>query len=220
MKRSLLLLSLLFCMNAFAQPSPGDLTARLSNGILSLNGNNLSPEWRSGAVLRFLGTADRKSEGYNITHTYDKYGIVLFVRPSTTSSSGAGGGPGGGGRTNNNSDAGLKNESTSPIAPKPSSSSVADGELAEIQFYFSAPNENNNVVAKGYYSGSFKIEDLTLSSNLTKSTVFNKLSSYTRSESYSANSYRLAKNGVYIYFQFNSDDTRLIKVSIGKDTKW
>jgi hypothetical protein len=95
---------------------------------------------------------------------------------------------------------------------------VASGILSEIQFYIAA-GDTNAVSPKGFYIGKMKIEKLKISSNLSWQEVKEKLKAYSLSESYIAHNYRLAKNGLYIYFQFNKEETQLLKISVGKDLK-
>ena len=64
-----------------------------------------------------------------------------------------------------------------------------------------------------------KIEKLNISSKLSWKKVKEKLKAYQLSDTYIEHSYRLAYNGLYIYFEFNKEDSQLLKVSIGKDQK-
>lgn len=94
---------------------------------------------------------------------------------------------------------------------------VGTGTISEIQFHF-VVTEENNVVPKGTgFSGFLQIEKLVCSSNVTYKTLMKKLKKYSSSDSYMDHSYRLAYKGIYIYFQFNDTDTKLHKVSVGKD---
>lgn len=95
---------------------------------------------------------------------------------------------------------------------------VASGILSEIQFYIAA-GDTNAVTPKGFFVGKMKIEKLKISSNLSWKEVKEQLKGYKQSETYMEHSYRLANNGLYIYFQFNKDETQLLKISVGKDQK-
>lgn len=95
---------------------------------------------------------------------------------------------------------------------------VASGILAELQFYIAA-GDTNAVSPKGFFAGKMKIEKLNISSKLSWKKVKEKLKAYQLSDTYIEHSYRLAYNGLYIYFEFNKEDSQLLKVSIGKDQK-
>lgn len=91
------------------------------------------------------------------------------------------------------------------------------GIVSELQVYFSEPKEKGEVATKGYFAGNYSIDGVTISRNTELNDLRVKLNDYEESESYTEHSYRFAKNGLYFYFQFNSTDDRLIKVSVGKD---
>lgn len=95
---------------------------------------------------------------------------------------------------------------------------VASGILAEIQFFIAA-GDSNAVTPKSFFVGKMKIEKLKISSNLSWNEVKEQLKAYKQTESYIEHSYRLAYNGIYIYFQFNQTETQLLKISVGKDKK-
>ncbi len=94
---------------------------------------------------------------------------------------------------------------------------VPTGAVSEIQFYLQAATETNDVVPKGIYTDEFKIEKLTLSKNISSKQMLKSLKKWKKSDSYMPNSYRMSKAGIYIYFQFSTDENSLIKVSVGKD---
>jgi hypothetical protein len=94
----------------------------------------------------------------------------------------------------------------------------ASGKIAEMQVHFSIP-EPNDVTPNTGFSGTLKIEKLTITSSTTLATLKSKLKGYTETESYLEHSHRLAKNGVYFYFQFDKTDTQLLKVSFGQDKR-
>jgi hypothetical protein len=92
------------------------------------------------------------------------------------------------------------------------------GRLKEFQVYFSQP-EKNDVTPNGYYTGSAKVDKLSVSKNLTPKVMKKKLKGWSETDSYIEHSFRMANKGVYIYFQFNESETGLIKMSVGPDKK-
>ncbi len=90
------------------------------------------------------------------------------------------------------------------------------GKISEIQIHFSIP-EQNNVTPKESFTGKLAIENLRVTSSTSLETLKDKLKGYTETDSYIEHSHRLARDGVYFYFQFDKTDTRLVKVSFGKD---
>jgi hypothetical protein len=92
------------------------------------------------------------------------------------------------------------------------------GKIAEMQIHFSIP-ESNEVVPKKGFTGKLTIEKLVITSSTTLETLKKKLKGYTETDSYLEHSHRLAKNGVYFYFQFDKTDTQLVKVSFGQDKR-
>ena len=96
--------------------------------------------------------------------------------------------------------------------------SKPSGKMSEMQIHFSIP-EPNNVTPKTGFTGILKIEKLTITSSTTLATLKGKLKGYNETESYLEHSYRLAKNGVYFYFQFDKSETQLVKVSFGPDKR-
>jgi len=55
---------------------------------LSINNIPITPDWLLNDAKSALGSPDRVRDGYNITHTYDKIGIVLFELSSNKKGSG------------------------------------------------------------------------------------------------------------------------------------
>ncbi len=92
------------------------------------------------------------------------------------------------------------------------------GNLKEFQVYFMEP-EKNNVTPTGVYKGTAKIDKLTVTKELTPGVMKKKLKGWSESTSFLENSYRMAKGGVYIYFQFNASESGLVKMSVGPDKK-
>ncbi len=95
---------------------------------------------------------------------------------------------------------------------------VPSGNVSEIQVHFSMP-EKNEVVPRSSFTGSLTVDKLSINSSTTLASIRKKLKGYSESKSYIDHSYRLAKNGIYFYFQFNSSETQLVKVSFGKDRR-
>jgi len=55
---------------------------------LVIGGVKVTPDWYLAPALEILGPADRVRSGFNKTHTYDQYGIVLFESTSNNIPSG------------------------------------------------------------------------------------------------------------------------------------
>jgi len=92
------------------------------------------------------------------------------------------------------------------------------GKISEIQIHFSIP-EKNDVVPKTGFTGKLAIENLRITSFTSLAILKEKLQGYTETDSYIEHSHRLAKNGIYFYFQFDKTDTQLVKVSFGQDKR-
>ena len=95
---------------------------------------------------------------------------------------------------------------------------VPSGKISELQVHFSIP-EPNNVTPKTGFTGTLKVETLTITSSTSFETLLSKLEGYAETESYMEHSHRLAKDGLYIYFLYDTTDTQLLKVSIGQDKR-
>ena len=95
---------------------------------------------------------------------------------------------------------------------------VPSGKISEVQVHFSMP-EANNVVPKNGFTGKLAIENLRVTSSTSIATIKEKLKDYKDTESYTEHSYRLAKDGLYIYFMYDKTDTQLVKVSVGQDKR-
>ena len=96
---------------------------------------------------------------------------------------------------------------------------IPSGKISELQVYLFEPEQKNEIVPDGYFQGTFKIGEVALHKNLTVAELREKLNDYTETDSYMQHNYRLAKDGLYIYFQYDDKDEVLIKVSIGKDMR-
>ena len=180
MKKLFFLPALIFSFfSLLAQPESYNLEGSIKKGKLTLNKITINKTWKLQPCLKFLGVdRDRKRDGYNITHTYDDYGIVFFER--------------------------KRDEK-------------ATDTISEVQFYFSEP-ERNNVTPTGYFIGNFTIDKMKISDVMTPADLKN-LDGYTQTDSYMEHNFRYAKDGLYIYFLFSTDETRLQKMSIGKDMR-
>jgi hypothetical protein len=92
----------------------------------------------------------------------------------------------------------------------------ASGILSELQFY-TGQVEANKVTPAKLFTGRIKIESLLISSHISWQELKGALKNYTESTSYLEHNYRLAYRGLYLYFQFDQEDTTLLKISVGKD---
>jgi hypothetical protein len=93
------------------------------------------------------------------------------------------------------------------------------GTVSEAQFYFHVA-ESNNVTPDGpAFSGTIKVDKLVVSRNLSATTMLAKLKKWEKTDSYIEHSYRMASKGIYIYFQFNDSEDKLVKISVGPDKK-
>jgi ribosomal protein S8 len=181
-KKILIHFLLLFAVSGLvmSQTSPSKISISVKGGSLNLGKKNeLSGEWLLTTATGYLGSSPRKRDGYNITHTYDDLGVVLFEN-----------------------------------APN----KVASGKISELQVHFSMPDVNE-VVPKTGFVGKLTIEKLSLNKRTSLDEIKKKLKGYSESTSYIEHSHRLAKDGLYIYFQFNKEENELLKVSIGPDKR-
>lgn len=169
----------LFSIALFAQPSAGNLKGVIKKGKITINKKEISKDWKVQTVTALLGSAERIRDEYNKTHTYDRYGIVIF---------------------------------------EPMQNNTASGGVSELQIYFSEP-ESNNVTPKSVYTGSFKVEKISVVKDLSYEKLKSKLKEYKLTDSYMEHSYRYSKDGIYIYFQYSTDEQKLLKVSMGIDKK-
>lgn len=94
--------------------------------------------------------------------------------------------------------------------------SKPSGNVAEFQFYLSA-GETNQVTPSALYVGKLSIEGVNITRDFSSDEMRERLTKYEESKSYMDHNFRLAYKGIYIYFQFDEDETRLIKVSVGPD---
>jgi len=157
----------------------GKMTISINGGKLSINNTVVSTTWKLSPMVKLVNGTDRRREGYNITHSYDELGIVLFEKT---------------------------NDKT------------ASGEVTEVQFYI-ANGDKNDVTPKQLYNGKIELEKTVLKTNTSLETVRKILKDYKESESYTEHSYRFAKNGLYMFIQFDDEDESIQKISVGKDTR-
>ena len=174
---SLLLLIVLFTASVMAQTIEYPKIQIKKNKFLIGNCNVLDG-WSLNDIKKEINDNDRRREGYNITHSYDNAGIVLFEAFSNK---------------------------------KPT------GNILEIQIHFIP--EVNDVNPKKGYGKEIKIDKLVVSKDLTPDKMLKTLKKWKKTESYLDHSYRMSNGKIYIYFQFNESENKLMKISIGKDSK-
>jgi hypothetical protein len=91
----------------------------------------------------------------------------------------------------------------------------AGGIVSEFQLYLDGV-EANKIVPKEFYEGKLTIEKMDITRNTTIDDIRKKLSDYKETESDENDKYRFSKDGIYIYFLYNSSK-KLSKVTFGKD---
>jgi hypothetical protein len=89
------------------------------------------------------------------------------------------------------------------------------GIVSEFQIFLDAV-EANKIVPKEFYEGKLTIEKLDITRNTSIEDIRKKLIDYKETESDENDKYRFSKDGIYIYFLFNSYK-KLSKVTFGKD---
>ncbi len=98
---------------------------------------------------------------------------------------------------------------------EPSPQKVLSGLVSEFQIYLDAV-EASNIVPKEFYEGKLTVEKTDISRNTTILDLRNKLKDYKETDTGENDKYRFSKDGIYIYFLYNSSK-KLGKVTIGKD---
>lgn len=81
MKNRILLFTLLLTalpLSIFAQKQAISINSKK----ITVNKQTITPGWQLETLKSALGPAERVRDGYNITHTYDNAGIVLFESTS------------------------------------------------------------------------------------------------------------------------------------------
>lgn len=99
---------------------------------------------------------------------------------------------------------------------EPKKDDAPGGIVTEVQFFFGG-HETNNVTAKENFKGTLKLDKLkvTSSNTYTPAQVRKKLKSWEESDSYMDNNYRFEKKGIYVYVQFNKEENKIAKISVG-----
>jgi hypothetical protein len=63
-----------------AQMKAGKISVKIKEGKFSINNVDVTNGWKQYPVSVTLAGNDRKRPGFNTTHSYDDYGIVLFEK--------------------------------------------------------------------------------------------------------------------------------------------
>jgi hypothetical protein len=169
-------IAILLCASFAAPASPEGIVIKIKKGNVTVQGAKITPGWSLSTFKSALDEPERTRDGYNKTHTYDKFSIVLFE----------------------------------PVRDK-----KPTGQVTEFQLHFSVPDPNEVTPKGDGFKGTFKVDKLTVTENLTPDEMMKKLKGWKKTDSYIEHSYRMAYKSVYIYFQFNDSETMLIKTSIG-----
>jgi hypothetical protein len=85
---SILLLLAVIAPGLHAQVPAKNIALSIQNGKFTINKINLSDKWLTAPAIKVLGVAPRQKDGFNKTHTYDKYGIVVFEKKADNTPSG------------------------------------------------------------------------------------------------------------------------------------
>lgn len=93
------------------------------------------------------------------------------------------------------------------------------GIVNEFQLHYKVSDPNDVTPNGNGFKGSLKIDKLVVTSSLTPELMQSKLKAWKKTDSYIEHSYRMSNGPLYIYFQFNENETGLEKVSIGPNTK-
>ena len=76
--------------------------------------------------------------------------------------------------------------------------------------------EASSINPKEFYEGKVSLQKADLTRNTTIEDIRKKLSDFTEKEADEHDKYRFSKDGVYIYFRFNSGK-KLSKITIGNE---
>lgn len=87
--------------------------------------------------------------------------------------------------------------------------------VSEFQLYLDGV-EASKIVPKEFYEGKLTIEKTDITRNTTIEEIRKKLADYKETDSDEKDKYRFSKDGIYIYFLYNSYK-KLSKVTFGKD---
>ncbi len=91
------------------------------------------------------------------------------------------------------------------------------GIVKEFKMYYKLVEDGEYIPTGDGFTGTIKIDKLTVTKDLTPGVVRQKLSKWTESNGYTSHVYRFENAGVYVYFGFSDDEKSLHKVSIGPD---
>jgi hypothetical protein len=109
-------------------------------------------------------------------------------------------------------------DSLSCVLFEPKNGRKGGGVVTEVQFYFNLPAKpSSNAPKKGLYKGKMVIGTLNITGDLTADQMHSGMNGWSESDSYTEHNFRMAQKGIYIYFLFNDEETKLLKVSIGPD---
>jgi hypothetical protein len=89
------------------------------------------------------------------------------------------------------------------------------GIVSEFQLFLDGV-EASKIVPKEFFEGKLTIEKTDITRNTTIDEIRKKLMDYKETESDENDKYRFSKDGIYIYFLYNSGK-KLSKVTFGKD---
>jgi hypothetical protein len=92
---------------------------------------------------------------------------------------------------------------------------ASPGIVSEFQLFLDGV-EANKIVPKEFFEGKLTIEKTDITRNTTIEDIRKKLADYKETESDENDKYRFSKDGIYIYFLYNSSK-KLSKVTFGKD---
>jgi hypothetical protein len=98
---------------------------------------------------------------------------------------------------------------------EPAPQKVLSGLVSEFQIYLDAV-EASNIVPKEFYEGKLTVEKMDITRNTPIEDLRSKLKDYKELDTGENDKYRFSKDGIYIYFLYNSSK-KLGKVIVGKD---
>lgn len=102
-----------------------------------------------------------------------------------------------------------------------SGQSSGTGIVKETQIFFdvAALDSSASYPTGKVFPGSIKVDKLKITADLSAEQMLKGLPKWKKTDSYTEHNYRMASNGLYIYFLYNEAEDKLIKVSIGPDIK-
>jgi len=99
---------------------------------------------------------------------------------------------------------------------EPYENEIPSGRVSEVQFYFSRPEEESNVMPQQAYTGAMMIDKLKVTPFLEFGSVRNILKDWETRSTYSDELLGfIYKKKVYIYITYNESKTAVKKLSIG-----